>query len=150
MDFSDYFPTLAELAGAKLPKGVTIDGHSILPQLRGRPSQPRDWIFVELGRKWYVRDAGWKLNQLGELYDMSGAPFKETLVATNTTEAAAVAARPRLQARLDELNPAGGIVDPGDGSGKHANKGKKEKKAKKAGVVEKPNATGETPPDPEE
>ncbi len=150
MDFSDYFPTLAELAGAKLPKGVTIDGHSILPQLRGRAGRPRDWIFIELGRQWYVRDASWKLNHLGELYDMSGAPFKETLVATNTTEAAAVAARPRLQAKLDELNPAGGIVDPGDGSGRHAKNVKKEKKAKKAGAVEEPNATGETPPNPEE
>jgi len=79
-----------------------------------------------------------------------GAPFKETLVATNTTEAGAIAARLRLQAKLDELNPAGGIVDPGDGSGKHANRSKKEKKAKKAGAVEKPNATGETPPNPEE
>ena len=54
------------------------------------------------------------------------------------------------QAKLDELNPARGIVDPGDGSGKHAKKAKKDKKAKKAGAVEKPDATGETSPSPEE
>src|SRR5207248_10961604 len=28
MDFSDYLPTFAELAGASLPSGVTIDGRS--------------------------------------------------------------------------------------------------------------------------
>ena len=120
VDFSDHFPTLAEVAGAKLPAGVTIDGHSLLPQLRGQAAKPRDWIFVELGRHWYVRDANWKLNEKSELFDMSGAPFKEPLVAADTKDEEAVAARKRLQAVLDQLNPAGGIVDPGDGSGKHA------------------------------
>jgi len=122
MDFSDYFPTLAELAGAKLPEGVTIDGRSILPQLRGQPAKSRDWIFVELGRHWYVRNASWKLNEAGELFDMSGAPFAEPLIAADTKDEKAIAARKQLQAVLDQLNPAGGKVDPGDGSGKHANR----------------------------
>ena len=40
---------------------------------RGK-GQPRDWIFVQLARMWYTLEHGWKLNQAGELYDMSGAP----------------------------------------------------------------------------
>ena len=36
---------------------------------------------------------------------------------------AAIAARLRLQKVLDKLNPAGGILDMGDGTGKHAGKG---------------------------
>jgi len=131
LDFSDYLPTLAEVAGAKLPKGVTIDGKSFAPQLRGQSGQLRDWIFVELGRHWYVRDMGWKLNEAGELFDMSGAPFKEKIVASDTSDATAIAARKRLQAVLGELNPAGGIVDQGDGSGRHAKNVRLEKKAKK-------------------
>jgi hypothetical protein len=75
---------------------------------------------------WYVREPQWKLNEKGELFDMSGAPFTETLV-TNDTEASK-AARQRLQAVLAELNPAGGILDQGDGSGRHANKEKKKAK----------------------
>ena len=79
---------------------------------------------------WYVRETGWKLNEKGELYDMSGAPFVETLVSANAKDPAAIAARQRLQAVLDQLNPAGGIVDTGDPSGRHAKnvEGKKNKK----------------------
>jgi arylsulfatase A len=127
IDFSDFYPTFASLAGAKLPEGVTIDGHSFAPQLLGQPGEPRDWAFVQLARMWYVRNAGWKLNEKGELYDMSDAPFGEKLVPADTTDAAAVTARKELQAALDKLNPAGGILDDGDGTGRHANKAKKEK-----------------------
>jgi hypothetical protein len=67
------------------------------------------------------------LNQAGELFDMSGAPFEEKLVAADTQNQAAAAARTRLQAALDQLNPAGGILDDGDGTGRHANKKKKAK-----------------------
>jgi arylsulfatase A len=123
MDFSDYFPTFAELAGAKLPAKVPIDGHSFAPQLRGKKGEPRDWIFVELGKHWYVREQNWKLNESGELFDMTAAPFEEKLV----TGDAAKADRKRLQLVLDELNPAAGKRDAGDGSGKHAKKAKKKK-----------------------
>jgi hypothetical protein len=46
----------------------------------------------------------------------------------------AVAERAKLQAALDKLNPAGGIVDDGDGTGRHGNKSekKKDKKVKKS------------------
>ena len=127
IDFSDFYPTFASLAGAKLPEGVTIDGRSFAPQLLGQPGQPRDWAFVQLARMWYVRNAGWKLNEKGELYDMSDAPFVETLVPEDTTDPAAVAARKELQTALNKLNPAGGILDDGDGTGRHANKVKKKK-----------------------
>ncbi|MBM4046703.1 MAG: DUF229 domain-containing protein, partial [Planctomycetes bacterium] len=74
VDFSDFFATFAELAGAKLPEGVTLDSHSFAPQVRGEKGRPRDWVFVQLGSKWYVRDQGWKLTHEGELFDMSDAP----------------------------------------------------------------------------
>jgi arylsulfatase A len=133
INLCDFFPTLAEIAGAKLPAGVTIDGKGFAPQLRGQSDVwPRDWIFVELGRHWYDRDLGWKLNEASSLFDMRDAPFAETLVATNTPDEAAIAARKRLQAILDQLNPAGGIVDQGDGSGRHANKIQRKAGKKKA------------------
>jgi arylsulfatase A len=108
VDFSDMLPTFAEVAGAKLPQGVTIDGRSFAPQLRGKKGDPRQWIFVQLGRNWYVRDDGWKLNQAGELFGMKDSPFVEKLVPADSTDKLAVAARKRLQAVLDKLNPAGG------------------------------------------
>ena len=32
---------------------------------------------MQLGKKWYVRDRGFKLTESGNLYDMSDAPFIE-------------------------------------------------------------------------
>ena len=103
-----------------------IDGRSFAPQILGQAGQPRDWAYVQLARMWYVRSAGWKLNEKGELYDMSDAPFAEKLVPADTADAAALSARKELQAALDKLNPAGGILDDGDGTGRHDKKAKKQ------------------------
>jgi arylsulfatase A len=112
IDFSDLLPTFAELAGARLPQGITFDGRSFAPQLRGQSGHPREWIFVQLGRGWYARDDAWKLNERGELFSMKDAPFVEEPISPGTTDPAAQAARKRLQAVLDTLNPAGGKVEP--------------------------------------
>ena len=131
IDSSDFLPTLAEVAGAKLPADTVIDGRSFAHQLRGQKGNPRDSVFVQLAGKWYAREAGWKLNQAGELFDMSKAPFEEPMAAAGTKDPAAIAARQRLQASLDKLNPAGGIVDEGDGTGRHASRQTTSKKKKK-------------------
>jgi arylsulfatase A-like enzyme len=134
IDFSDLLPTFAELAGAELPGGVTFDGRSFAPQLRGEAGNSRAWIFVQLGRGWYVRDDGWKLNERGELFSMQDAPFVEAPIAAGTTDPAARAARARLQAVLDELNPAGGKVEPVRDAAKKAQaKRKAQTKQKQAG-----------------
>ena len=130
IDFSDFVPTFAAAAGAKLPENVVIDGQSFLPQIKGEKGNPREWAFVQLARMWYVRSLNWKLNEKGELYDMSGAPFEEKLVPADSTDPAAMEARAKLKAALEKLNPAGGILDDGDGTGRHG--GKAKKKAKKA------------------
>ncbi len=130
IDSSDFVPTFAELAGAKLPSKTVIDGRSFVASMRGEKKQARDWVYLQLARQWYTREAGWKLTQAGELFDMSDAPFAEKLVAADTKDAAASAARKRLQGALDQLNPAGGIVDDGDGTGRHASKQANRKKEK--------------------
>jgi arylsulfatase A len=114
VDFSDMSPTFAALGGAKLPNGVTIDGHSYAPQLRGEKGTPREWVYVQLGQGWYVREQGWKLTQSGALFDMSEAPFAEKPVAADAANKAATAARERLQAVLAKLNPGGGAAGGGD------------------------------------
>jgi len=108
VDFSDFFATFTELAGAKLPAGVAFDSRSFAPQLRGEKGSPRDWVYVQLGANWYVREQGWKLTQSGELFDMSDAPFVEKPVPAETASDQAKAARQRLQGVLDKLNPAAG------------------------------------------
>lgn len=125
IDFSDFFVSLAELGGAKLPEDVTLDGHSFVPQLRGEKGTPREWVYVQLGPRWYVRDAGYKLNRAGELFDLSRAPFEEKPVAADDPSEAAVNERARLQAVLDRLNPtSGATVSSGEKKGKGGKKGK--------------------------
>jgi arylsulfatase A len=130
VDFSDFYATFADLAEAKPPQGVTIDSRSFAPQLRGQKGTPREWIYVQLGANWYVKDPGWKLNQAGELYEMKQAPFEEKPIPADTTSADAVAARKRLQAVLDRLNPGGGKTETiaPDGKGKGKKGGKKGRK----------------------
>jgi len=125
IDSTDLLTTFSALTGTPLPSGTVFDGHSFAPQLEGQTGHPREWIFNQLASMWYVREARWKLNQLGELYDMSGAPFEEKLVPTGSTDGAATAARSRLAAVLSGLNPGGGIPDSGDGTGRHASRSKK-------------------------
>jgi arylsulfatase A len=105
-DFSDFFATCADLAGADLPQGVQIDGHSFAPQIRGKKGTPREWVYVELNGKSYVRDARFKLTAAGEMFDLSDAPFKEIPVPQETTDAKAKASRKALQAVLDDHHAA--------------------------------------------
>ena len=130
IDSSDFLTTFAEIAGAKVPQERVHDGRSFCPQIKGKKGNPRDWVFIQLGNNWYVREKSWKLTQDGDLFDMSKAPFEEIAVPKETTKPEAIAARKRLQDALDQLNPASGILDSGDGSGRHANKAKKNKKDK--------------------
>ena len=128
VDFSDLSATFADLAGAQLPAGVTLDGKSFAPQLRGQPGSPREWIFVQLGSNWYVRELDWKLNNRGELFDMTDAPFVEKPVAAGQPDDAAAAARKRLQAVLDKLAPDKGKTVPADVAPKAKRKGAKARK----------------------
>jgi len=116
----DFIPTFAEIAGVQLPGDKVLDGQSFNAQLHGKKGNSHSSIFVQLANMWYVRSHGWKLNQSGELFDMSKAPFEEIMVAADTKDPKAIAARKSLQAELDRLNPAGGFKDTGDGTGRHA------------------------------
>jgi len=69
VDFSDVLPTVADLAGAPLPKGRAIDGHSFAPILRGERATGRDWIFSYLRDRRMLRDRRWLLEGNGRLYD---------------------------------------------------------------------------------
>lgn len=111
VDFSDFLPTFAEVAGATLPQGVKMDGQSFAPQIQGKPGKPREWIFVQLGSQWYARNDGFKLTQDSKLYDLSDSPFAETLIPAGANATAAATARENLQTVLDELRPADGKDD---------------------------------------
>lgn len=107
VDFSDFLPTFAQLAGANIPSNWTIDGHSFAPLLRGQADyKPREWSYYQIENNWCVRVPGYRLNRDGRFFDMSDAPFHSKLLTTLTPEQQVI--RDRCQAILDQLDPASG------------------------------------------
>jgi arylsulfatase len=83
----DLFPTFAELAGAKVPKGIKLDGRSLVPLLKDpAASWPDRYLFVHVGRwpkgkaaeskydKCAVRNGRYRLVNNAELYDIKSDP----------------------------------------------------------------------------
>src|SRR5207237_1822825 len=97
----------------------------LAPQVRGQAGTPREWSYVQLGQNWYVREPGFKMDQKGDLFDMSAAPFTEKPVAAAADTDASKAARARLTKVLADLSPAEGKTE-GRGDGKAGKKKKKE------------------------
>ncbi len=109
IDASDILPTLAALAGAKLPSGVTIDGRSFAPQLLGKARDKpwRPWCLTQYYKTRVVRGQRFKLYSTGEFFDLSEDPLE----LHNLTGAASLddqetrAAHDRLQKALGALPP---------------------------------------------
>ncbi|MDA1120192.1 MAG: sulfatase-like hydrolase/transferase [Bacteroidetes bacterium] len=77
IEFSDFFPTLADIAG----KEVKSDGRSFYPLLKGTNYDPRTTAFVHYDPKWganvnmfrnqFVRTVDYKLYQDGKFFDLA-------------------------------------------------------------------------------
>lgn len=153
IDFTDMLPTFAGLAGAMLPTTPALDGHSFAPQIKGERGTSREWIYVQhnTAHEWYALEHGWKLTHAGDLFDMSDAPFAEKLVSPGGEKAAAQAARGRLQAALNQLNPAAGKLAPERSAEELAKakrqrqKQRKKEKEKAAAAAKEQSVPGATP-----
>ena len=67
-DFTDFFPTVLDLAGTKPPEDLKLDGQSIAPQILGQPGRPRPWVYAQVGNKHFVADQRYKLYGDGTFY----------------------------------------------------------------------------------
>jgi len=109
IDFTDFLPTFTETAGVSIPRNLTTDGRSFLPQLCGRRGHPREWVFCHYFRdpgnpiQRFARDKRWKLYQTGDLFDLQSDPLEQSAIASDGSNTGAAAARRRLQVVLDSL-----------------------------------------------
>ncbi len=61
IDFSDFFPTFCEIAGASLP-AEEIHGRSFLPQLLSKEGDSRSWVHVQHQKKRHLRNRDFIFN----------------------------------------------------------------------------------------
>ena len=118
-DLSDVLPTLADFAGAPLPEGKIIDGHSLAPFLRGDADHTRDWIFAYIADRRVLRTQRWLLEnnsplRRGRLYDCGdsrdGTNYREV---TDSEDPEILAAWDRFNVLLEKL-PAPILPEDGD------------------------------------
>ena len=103
IDFSDFMPTLAELAGAKMPADRMIDGRSFAAQIRDIKGNPREWVYNEIeGRAW-IRNHRWKLYEDGRLYDMTSDPLEQSPILPTNDDMKSSAMRRLFKSELQNL-----------------------------------------------
>jgi len=62
VEFTDMFPTICEVTGAKLPKNHPADGASIFPVLENKAdTRKKDWVYIWYRKQVMVRDKRYSL-----------------------------------------------------------------------------------------
>jgi arylsulfatase A len=95
-------PTLVDVAGAKLPAGIQLDGQSLTARMLDR-APPRRWVFAEHKEKYFVRNQRWKLYDDGRFYDMEVDPEEEQHLPDESQSSAASSAHIELQQVMNDL-----------------------------------------------
>ena len=115
IDFTDFLPTLLELAGAPAPKD--LDGRSFLSQLKGEPGTPREWIYTYYNSRpertkpvRFVWDQRWKLYGNGLFFDVRSDPLEVRPVTSLEPRSTAAEARARLKAALTSMPAKGQML----------------------------------------
>ena len=101
VDFTDFFPTFAEVAGASIPQDRPMDGQSFVAAFSDGAFPGRDWIFTEWQGASWVRGRDWKLYGDGRLVYV-WADLEDRGVRALVPERAGVARR-RLQSARGSL-----------------------------------------------
>lgn len=108
IEAADVLPTVCEAAGVPLPSGLSTDGRSFLPQLRGEKGNPKEALYV-----WYnpsggaralhefAHDQRHKLYADGRFFDVVADDLEKTPLQEAGLSAEAKAAKARLQSVLD-------------------------------------------------
>ncbi len=101
----DWFPTIAELCGAKLPDDRTIDGKSLWPVIRSAEEPSRHEVFHwQLGGQWAVREGPWKLVVNGRGAKKDEKTFLSNMPKDPTERHNIAEKHPDVVARLKKLH----------------------------------------------
>ena len=103
VDFTDFYPTLLELAGIKTPGQLSLDGRSFVPSLQGSgdPYEKRSWIYSQVGAFRMIRDWEHMIDTNGSFHDLLKDPLQQNKVSS--LDKIAPGRRQRLQMLMDRL-----------------------------------------------
>ena len=108
VDFSDFLPTLCELAGIAVPATTELDGRSFAPQVSGRNGNPRDYVYSWFSAKGdagsarvFARTHRYKLYRTGEFYDVVADSLEKSPLADASLTAEQKQVRDQLQKAID-------------------------------------------------
>jgi arylsulfatase A len=62
IDFTDFFPTICELAGATIPEHANPDGISFVKPLTGKGTGERQWVTSGINDDFFIFDGQWRLH----------------------------------------------------------------------------------------
>ncbi len=110
IDFTDFYPTLAQAAGAQLPRDKIVDGKGFFPQLLGEKGDPREWVYCHYDPHWgkfkpgrFARNHRWKLYSDGRLYDVKNDPLEQRPLKEGEESKKEKQARRQLKQILDRM-----------------------------------------------
>ncbi|MEM9281740.1 MAG: sulfatase-like hydrolase/transferase [Verrucomicrobiota bacterium] len=112
VDFTDVYPTLAEVAGVELGESDPIDGRSFLPQLKGEEGNPRDWVLCHYQPYWNKRPGQWartaefKLYRDGSFFQPAEDMKEQNDLSGRIDNEAVMSVHQQLQELLEQAPPA--------------------------------------------
>ncbi len=112
VDFTDFYPTVAEVAGIQLGKSDPTDGRSFLPRLRGEKGNPRDWALCHYQPYWnkkpgqFARTQQYKLYRDGRFFSIPNDLKETNNLSKNELKPEAKSAQLKLQTALKQCPPA--------------------------------------------
>jgi arylsulfatase A len=130
VDFSDFFATFVDLAGAQVPSDREIDGISFANRLTGKGSNDRKFVFChywDFGRKAElardaIHDGKWKLYSDGSFYNVANDLAEQHPLDLKKMPERAIEAHKRLTKAYEELR---GLAIPNDAPNKMYNGGRR-------------------------
>lgn len=112
VDFSDFLPTLCELAKLEVPREhLSLDGQSFLSQLRGEKGDPREWVYCWYSRsgvsseaKVFARNQRYKLYRSGKFFDVGQDSLERKVLAEGFLTPEQVEVKASLQKVIDQYD----------------------------------------------
>jgi arylsulfatase A len=114
VDFSDFLPTLCDIAGAAVPSEMNVNGRSFLPRLKGLEGHSRSYVycwypipdfighFGSLKVQVFARNHRYKLYRTGEFHDLHHDVLEKNPLLPGDLSDEAARVKEELQAVIDE------------------------------------------------